>query len=162
MNRVARKAELGSGHGGKAARGSVASMSRRRAFFVTVLSLYLIALAAATLSPHGSDSDTSARLIPLVDTWRLIAEGEGEPLPLAAMLGNVALFVPLGWLLPSVWPPLRDIRRIVVLGAACSMAIEVSQLLLVPGRTPSVDDVIFNALGALIGAAVFLGSRKDP
>lgn len=68
-----------------------------------------------------------------------------------AVLLNVALFVPLGWLGVSVlrWPPVP-----VVLGlAAFSAAVELVQALPAVGRDASLADLACNALGAALGAA---------
>jgi hypothetical protein len=68
-----------------------------------------------------------------------------------AVVLNVALFVPLGWLGVSLlrWPPAR-----VVLGlAAFSAAIELVQALPAVRRDASVGDLLCNTLGAAIGVA---------
>jgi glycopeptide antibiotics resistance protein len=57
------------------------------------------------------------------------------------------------------WPALRSLRRIVVTGALCSRGIEACQLLFVSGRSSTIDDVIFNSLGAAIGGIMFFAPR---
>lgn len=66
---------------------------------------------------------------------------------------NVALFVPIGaiafLLLPRrLWP------LSLLAGPALSVAIEVTQAILRPGRVATVDDVVANTLGAAIGWAL--------
>lgn len=71
-------------------------------------------------------------------------------------LGNVALFVPFGFLLHvllrtrtrSRWP----LVEVVLLGAVLSLGIEVAQWVFAVGYT-DVDDLLCNTLGALFGAA---------
>ena len=63
---------------------------------------------------------------------------------------NVLLFVPVGavafLLLPRrLWPVS------LLVGPALSVAIEVSQALLRPGRVATFDDIVANSLGAAIG-----------
>ena len=65
------------------------------------------------------------------------------------VLGNVLWFAPLGLLLPSL-SPRWTARRCLMAGAALSVCIELTQLLLGTGFC-DVDDVLFNALGALAG-----------
>jgi hypothetical protein len=66
-------------------------------------------------------------------------------------LGNVVLFAPLGFLAPLVWTGMRDPKRILLAGVCVSGGIELSQLLFGLGSLGTIDDVIFNSLGALIG-----------
>ena len=60
-------------------------------------------------------------------------------------VGNLLWFAPLGWLLRRRRP-----YTVLLAGAALSVGIELMQLLLMTGVT-DIDDVIFNALGALLG-----------
>jgi len=64
---------------------------------------------------------------------------------------NVLLFVPFGAALG-----LRDfsIGRTAGCGLALSAAVEGAQWLLIPGRTTSLDDVLLNTLGAVVGHAL--------
>lgn len=71
------------------------------------------------------------------------------------LLGNIVVFVPLGFGLVGAlgWNRLRVAVGGAVLGGfAFSLMIELLQLAL-PGRTTDIDDLIFNTLGAAIGAA---------
>jgi hypothetical protein len=68
---------------------------------------------------------------------------------LSDLIANVALFVPLGFLLAFGGVP-----RPLVLGFLLSAAIEICQEF-IPGRFPSLLDVATNALGAGIGALAF-------
>jgi VanZ family protein len=81
---------------------------------------------------------------------------------LSDVLGNVALFVPLGVAVAGALGPRQPAVRLAAAGAAgavLSAAIEGVQLL-VPGRATDVDDVIFNTLGALVGAAGLLVGER--
>src|SRR5436309_1009796 len=117
------------------------------------LVVVLAAIAALTLAPAGGD-ENQVRLVPLSD----IAHSVAHPFELVAVAGNVAVFVPVGFLLA-----LRgtSLVRAVLAAAAFSAAIEVVQLA-VPGRTTSVDDVLLNTAGAALGVALFrrFGSRR--
>ncbi|MEP9364944.1 VanZ family protein [Nocardioides sp. CN2-186] len=74
------------------------------------------------------------------------------------MVLNIALFVPLGFLLPLV-VRVGSARRAVLYGVLASLGIEMVQLVgdltVSPGRVADVDDLIGNAIGTLIGYAVF-------
>ena len=64
--------------------------------------------------------------------------------------------VPLGYLLPASWPALRRPALAIATGAGMSLLIELAQWLVGDGRSPSVDDVIYNAVGTAIGVVFFI------
>ncbi|WP_017570144.1 VanZ family protein [Nocardiopsis halotolerans] len=67
--------------------------------------------------------------------------------------GNIALFMPFGALLPlTLRHRLAGFGRVAAVAAAVSVTVEALQYFL--GRVASVDDVILNCTGALIGAAL--------
>jgi len=67
-------------------------------------------------------------------------------------LANVALFVPVGLLLPFAFSRLQ-LWQVVVIGALMSGLIESVQGFM-PSRFPTISDVIANSLGTLIGGAI--------
>ena len=68
----------------------------------------------------------------------------------SGFLLNILLFVPLGFLIPMLWPGRWRVPLAAVCGAGFSLAIECSQLL--NSRITDLDDLVANALGALAGA----------
>ena len=77
-------------------------------------------------------------------------------LPFAEMLAypgnallNVALFLPLGLLLPLIWGQFRTMKNTVLFGFAMSLTIELLQILV--GRATDINDLITNTLGAALG-----------
>lgn len=70
-------------------------------------------------------------------------------------IGNLLLFVPLGFLGAAGWSGLRRTGRMWLVGAAISGLIELSQLFLGLGSLGTIDDVIFNSLGALVGLGLY-------
>jgi glycopeptide antibiotics resistance protein len=71
--------------------------------------------------------------------------------PQIEFLANVLMFVPLG-LLVGVLFGRRFWALAILLGFSASACIEFAQFVLLPGRYGTVDDVIANTLGALVGA----------
>jgi glycopeptide antibiotics resistance protein len=65
--------------------------------------------------------------------------------------GNLCVFLALGALAPVRTAALARPWRLLALGAACSLTVEVLQRLFVSGRVFSVDDVLLNAVGCLLG-----------
>jgi glycopeptide antibiotics resistance protein len=64
-------------------------------------------------------------------------------------LGNIILFVPLGFTLPLKWTHLTK-SKVVLIGCLSSIMIELIQLF-IPNRCTDIDDVILNTLGTFIG-----------
>ncbi|MFF0291211.1 VanZ family protein [Streptomyces sp. NPDC005262] len=68
---------------------------------------------------------------------------------------NTMLTVPLGMLLPLIFPKATSTRRAVAYGAILSLAIEVSQVLCVAlfnnYRQADVNDLLVNTLGCVLG-----------
>ncbi|HEX6685777.1 MAG TPA: VanZ family protein [Candidatus Limnocylindrales bacterium] len=65
--------------------------------------------------------------------------------------GNLGVFLVLGALAPMRWAALARPWRLLALGAASSLILEILQRLLAGGRVFSVDDVLLNAIGCLLG-----------
>lgn len=73
-----------------------------------------------------------------------------EQASLADVTDNVLLFIPLGVALALYgYAPVRALG----FAAPLSFCVEAAQFV-IPGRDPSVSDLVFNSLGALLGAAV--------
>jgi glycopeptide antibiotics resistance protein len=77
--------------------------------------------------------------------------------------GNLALFVPLGILLPLVWRRLRFWNGLLA-ALAISVGIELAQYLTRPwsNRLADVNDVILNVVGAALGLALVALLRMRP
>ncbi len=75
-------------------------------------------------------------------------------------IGNLLLFVPLGFLGAAGWQSMRRAQKVLLVGALISGCIELSQLLLGLGSLGTIDDVIFNSLGALVGLAAFSATMR--
>lgn len=66
---------------------------------------------------------------------------------------NIALFVPVGFLLPVGFASLRRWWAVAPLVTVAVLLIEAAQYFI--GRVADIDDVIANVIGAILGAAVF-------
>ncbi|WP_236030104.1 VanZ family protein [Paractinoplanes lichenicola] len=80
-------------------------------------------------------------LIPLVDLAGM------APLGIA---GNLLVLAALGFFAPMRFAALASAPRILALGAACSVVIETAQFVFRLDRVSSVDDVLINAVGAML------------
>lgn len=66
---------------------------------------------------------------------------------------NVALFVPLGMLLPFLWEKYQTGKTTILFGFCMSLAIELLQILTY--RATDINDLIANTLGAGLGYGIY-------
>lgn len=103
-----------------------------------------------TMMPGGGAGVVPARvsLVPLRD---LVTMG-----PLG-IVGNLLVFASLGFFAPMRFAAPASAPRILALGAGCSVLVETAQYVLQLDRVSSVDDVLVNAVGAVLAG---LASRR--
>lgn len=75
---------------------------------------------------------------------------------IADMIENVILFMPLGLLLPLIWRGFGFVKTVVA-GFLCTAFIELVQPFIM--RDGTIDDVIFNTLGAAAGYLLYLAVK---
>jgi glycopeptide antibiotics resistance protein len=118
------------------------------------LSLFasVVLIASLTLTPIGGDN--VIEVSELGDVVEAFSESDTQFLMdfLLEAAANILLFVPLGAALS-----LRglSIGKTAGYGFLLSVAVEGLQWLVIPGRTTSLDDVLLNTLGAVLGHALF-------
>ena len=113
---------------------------------VVALAVYLALVARMTLWPAPASPSTFDLVRELLAWLSRI----GVPLSYAGLEAgaNVLMFVPFGVLVGLL---VRRIWLVVLLGFCLSAAIELTQLLLLPTRFATVQDVAMNTLGAALG-----------
>ncbi|MFW3470079.1 VanZ family protein [Streptomyces microflavus] len=90
-----------------------------------------------------------------------------QPIPLLmadiTMIPNVAMFLPLGFLLPLLRPRIT-LRRTVLVSAMASLSIEALQMLqyiaFANGRAVDINDLIANTLGGLLGYTILRTAQR--
>ena len=117
---------------------------------------WLAVIAVATLTDRTPGLiPTKPELIPF-HSYRAVMAGENKEI-LRSNFMNVILFYPAGLfaceLLPKSWSRAKRVILVAVLFALVSAGIEFCQYHFALGQA-EVDDVIHNALGALIGALI--------
>ncbi len=131
--------------------------------FVAATTAWLLLM---TLRPDGHISTHDINLTPLAEHSRALVclfdrqcqfQGQAFWFLLINLVGNILVFVPLGFGLagaldrgrvkPIIWPAVLG-------GFMLSLAIELLQLA-TPSRSTDVDDLIFNTLGAALGAGLY-------
>ena len=117
---------------------------------------YLLVVLRITLWP-ALGADPAIEWLEQALAW-LHARGlpESVGVPLVEAVANVVMFVPLGVLLPLTIGALAGARRwwAVAVGLGLSALIETCQLLFLPDRVPTLQDVAMNTLGTLVGVVL--------
>ena len=144
----------------------------RRALGVAMLLAYACVCARLTLVGRRVGAGPQANLQPLW-SYRAALMWEGRRLRvqdaglLEQIVLNYLLFVPLGCLLPFTWPgryacdgTARGVARVALVAGACSLCVELAQLVLRVGLF-ELDDVLGNALGAALGYALSRTIRTE-
>lgn len=73
--------------------------------------------------------------------------------------GNIIMFIPLGFLLPRVFPHLTSLPRVLLVTAVLITAVEITQLFTLVGSC-DIDDLILNIIGSAIGYGFHLIAKK--
>ena len=74
---------------------------------------------------------------------------------LVNLIGNVAMFVPLGIVWPAVFSKLDRPWKVIAAGVGASLTIEILQLPFFT-RSTDIDDLILNSAGYLVGYGIWL------
>lgn len=113
---------------------------------LTVFAVYI----AAVLSVTGAGTLYDCGIYGLqVRTEQLNLLLFSQEIDKVAYLQNILLFVPLGLLLPLLWPDMRKLKEVFINSFGFSLLLELSQLC--NNRCTDVDDLLLNTLGALMG-----------
>ena len=144
-------------------------VNQSREVVLALFVAYLIVLATETVLPEISfylDAETGrwmlstslggprgVNLKPFHTIEAFLRWGGLVP-TLINLLGNVVVFSPIGLFLPRLWEKKWRWWKMLPLGGAVSLSIEVTQLFV--GRSFDVDDIILNAFGVLLGYWLYL------
>ncbi|MEU4218820.1 VanZ family protein [Actinoplanes sp. NPDC026623] len=134
----------------------------RRRVTITVLLLYAASVVALTVFPIRVRSAAYWADEPWRTMIHLIPGDVDGP----SFVLNVIMFIPLGVLLPLLWPRLDGVRRLAACAATASLAIELTQFVLGmtlgSRRTVDVNDLIANTGGALLGLLILRLAVPSP
>jgi glycopeptide antibiotics resistance protein len=113
-----------------------------------------IRIGQLMLNFGGTDGGHSANFIPFTTIVPYLLGFKGWIIAGVNLVGNIALLVPIGFLVPFVY---RNItwKKSLALGVAAGLVIEVMQTVLRVGIF-DIDDVILNTLGVMIGYWIFI------
>lgn len=140
----------------------------RRALPEALFAGYVLALFGVVflpLRPVAPDAiryiSASVNLLPTHTIVGILRDFHGQVM--RQLVGNIVLFVPLGFLLPVLSAGRRRLGATVAIALAASVGIELIQLAMllsaVSQRAVDVDDVILNVSGAALGYLAWRGIR---
>lgn len=79
---------------------------------------------------------------------------------LVNLIGNTAMFLPIGIIWPLVFPRLDSHRKVIAAGVGFSLCIEILQLPFFD-RVTDIDDLLLNSLGYLAGYGLYLLVKRS-
>ena len=140
-------------------------VSVRREAELILVYICLVVVARFTFFPF---SKVDGRVQPLVFDWVQMWNFRINLLPFVYItdyealwemkvniIGNTAMFIPIGIIWPSVFRKLDNHKKVIAAGVGFSLAIEILQLPFYD-RVTDVDDLILNSLGFLMGYGIYL------
>jgi glycopeptide antibiotics resistance protein len=137
---------------------------------VVIFCLFMIALFSQTImtrfytGPVVTRSFSNINLIPFrvfLDNYYAITELNYWQPFIINFLGNICIFMPIGFLVPLLWSKFNRFWKVASIGLATSLFIEVTQLSQV--RSSDIDDLWLNTLGGMLGYAFYyITNKKHP
>lgn len=70
------------------------------------------------------------------------------------LFGNVMAFIPLGFFVPIIFHKVKKIKHIIIIAIILSSIIEILQFITKLGSL-DIDDIILNAIGAVLGYIIY-------
>lgn len=133
----------------------------RKPLALIALVSYLIVLITTSLWPKPVDGEgllatitrEVLRFTSSYDSLKWIQYNQLEA------IANVLLYVPLGIFLVMFWPKAK-IWLLALIPALISLFVEGSQRLFLPDRYATLNDVLFNALGGVLGIVIAASIRR--
>ena len=130
-----------------------------REMFSILFLAYVLLVVYMTLEPFQFQIPMSVRPFEF-DTrlfYELIHMADGyEHLQILYSVGNIIMFMPLGFLLPILYPIFRKCYLLIITGFFISLLIECTQALFTLTRRGTVNDLFFNTIGAILGYTIFI------
>ncbi|SFA69402.1 MULTISPECIES: VanZ family protein [unclassified Bacillus (in: firmicutes)] len=117
-------------------------------YFISVMGIIGLTLFPIEIAT-GTEYDSPNNFVPFSSIKELLNHFYFMG-PLKNILGNIILFIPLGFILVLKFKRINGMLTVIIVGLLSSTTIEIIQLLL-PNRAFDVDDIILNVLGTMVG-----------
>ena len=117
----------------------------------TLFWIYIFALICITLLFFRGSPFATIEMNPIASYRRALnAPPHLARIEIAGIILNIAMFIPMGFLVPLNWPKLSHWRWLLPLAVIPTVLIETAQL--ITGRGVfAFEDIIHNAFGAVLG-----------
>ncbi|RYL88950.1 VanZ family protein [Sporolactobacillus sp. THM7-4] len=125
-------------------------LKKRKVLFEWLFWGYVFFTLFITLFTHNYYTYGQSSNLMLLSSLHLILTSGDGLLILKNIFGNVALFVPFGFLLPLIWKKRAAFYWTLLFAFLMSFSIEACQYFFAE-RIFDVDDILLNVTGALIG-----------
>ena len=127
-------------------------MAKRKLIGYAVLFFYLIVVAGATLlrGNYGGNNFCPYLFYSYRNAWNTCSVVEWRNIIL-----NILMFVPIGFLVPLMFPKIRSFLKVTLTGLGMTLLIEGIQLLGKQGIFEA-DDILDNTLGTMIGYGIYV------
>lgn len=122
-----------------------------------LLSLSCSFIFVMTLFKRSAGVDFDFRAKPFESYYIAFAEGGIEVM--LQIIINIAMFIPIGFLLPCCFKLYEKYRYVLITAVIASVSIELLQLIFRMGLFET-DDVINNVFGAMIGLGIYVVVKK--
>ncbi|MDU1412450.1 MAG: VanZ family protein [Clostridium sp.] len=127
-----------------------------REIFVNLFFIYFLMMIYYTFFKNGELCFSFYRIryvnfIPIKRTIEMFANvNTGYTCPYYNVLGNIILFIPLGFFIPLLFKKCDKLKRVILYGFIGSFTIEFLQYF-TSNNITDIDDLIFNTIGAILG-----------
>jgi glycopeptide antibiotics resistance protein len=134
---------------------------------VIVFLLFMTALFSQTIltflytGPVVTRSFSNVNFMPFrvfLDNYYAITELNFWQPFIINFLGNICIFMPIGFMIPLLWSKFNQFWKVALIGLGISLFIETTQLF--QARSSDIDDLWLNTLGSLLGYGVYIVTRK--
>jgi len=134
---------------------------------VVIFLLFMTALFSQTIltflytGPVVTRSFSNVNLIPFrvfQDNYYAITELNFWQPFIINFLGNICIFIPIGFMIPLLWSRFNRFWKVSLFGLCISLFIEITQLS--QARSSDIDDLWLNTSGSMIGYCVYVYIKK--
>ena len=117
-----------------------------------------IRIGSLMLNFSGTDGNHAPNFVPFKTILPYLLGYKGFIIASVNLLGNIALLIPIGFLIPFIYSNITW-KKSLILAITAGLSIEVMQVVLGVGIF-DIDDIILNALGVMIGYWTFVTLEK--
>jgi glycopeptide antibiotics resistance protein len=117
-----------------------------------------IRIGSLILNFSGTDVGRAPNFVPFKTILPYLFGYKGLIIASVNLIGNIALLVPIGFLVPFIYSNITS-KKSIIIAIIAGLSIEVMQVVLYVGIF-DIDDIILNALGVMIGNWAFVTLEK--